>query len=190
MIDQAVNFLKSELNTYLAGKTGESENVEITALIDSNGSAVNLSNKVGATLVNVEEERMFRSQAPQIINNGGTFTMVNPELKLNLYLLFTAHNSIHKEALTLLSYVVQCFQVRNSFDNQRSPQLGESIEKLMVDLYSLNFEQQNQLWASLGAKYLPSVLYKVRMLIINEKQAGQIGQSIGQLNNTFAGGRE
>ncbi|TND09732.1 MAG: hypothetical protein FD123_856 [Bacteroidetes bacterium] len=191
MIDRAVSFLKDELNTYIASKRVESDNVEITALNDyTTGSAVNIPDKIGMTVVNVEEERMFRSQAPQTINNNGTFTMANPPLKVNIYILFTAHNPLHKEALTILSYVMQCFQVRNAFDNQRSPQLGESIERLMVDMYSLNFEQQNQLWASLGAKYLPSVLYKVRMLIINEKQAGQVTPGIGQLNNMFSGGRE
>ena len=28
--------------------------------------------------------------------------------------------------------------------------------------------QQNHLWGALGAKYLPSVIYKVRMIVIQE----------------------
>ena len=40
------------------------------------------------------------------------------------------------------------------------------IEKLIVEMISLTFEQQNHMWGTLGAKYLPSVLYKVRMLVV------------------------
>ena len=42
------------------------------------------------------------------------------------------------------------------------------IERLVVELYSLNLEQQNHLWGYLGGKYLPSVVYKVRLVRIQE----------------------
>jgi hypothetical protein len=48
--------------------------------------------------------------------------------------------------------------------------MPSGIEKLVVELHQLNFEQQNNLWAVLGAKYLPSVLYKVRAISIQEGQ--------------------
>jgi hypothetical protein len=38
----------------------------------------------------------------------------------------------------------------------------------MVDLYTMNFEQVNHLWSTLGGKYLPSALYKVRQVTLNE----------------------
>ena len=40
-------------------------------------------------------------------------------------------------------------------------------------MYSLNFEEQNQLWGSLGAKYMPSVLFKIRTIgIVDIKSKG------------------
>jgi hypothetical protein len=48
------------------------------------------------------------------------------------------------------------------------PALDPRIQKLIVDLCTLNFEQINHLWSTLGGKYLPSVLYKVRQLTIDE----------------------
>jgi hypothetical protein len=98
-----------------------------------------------------------------------------------------ANHSDHREALVLLSYIVQFFQAKNVFDNQESPQLGEDIEKLVVDLYSLTFEQQNQMWASLGAKYLPSVVYRVRMVIVNEKQPLAVAPAVSGINTGYAG---
>jgi hypothetical protein len=35
-------------------------------------------------------------------------------------------------------------------------------------MYNLSFQEQNNLWGSMGAKYVPSVLYKVRMVTIDE----------------------
>ena len=37
-----------------------------------------------------------------------------------------------------------------------------------MELVSPTFEQQNHIWGGMGAKYLPSVLYKVRMLVYRE----------------------
>jgi hypothetical protein len=48
-------------------------------------------------------------------------------------------------------------------------------------MVSLNAEQINHLWAVLGGKYFPSVLYKVRMLTIEDDTPGQQGQFISEL---------
>jgi hypothetical protein len=44
------------------------------------------------------------------------------------------------------------------------PALDRSIEKLTTELQSLSYEQLNQIWAFIGGKQLPSVIYKVRMV--------------------------
>lgn len=57
-----------------------------------------------------------------------------------------------------LSFIISFFQNKNVFNHQNSPELDEKIEKIIVDLYTLNLEQQNHLWGALGAKYMPSVV--------------------------------
>ena len=39
---------------------------------------------------------------------------------------------------------------------------------MIVELYTLNFEQLNKLWRILNWKYIPSVVYKVRQITIDE----------------------
>ncbi|HEU4717589.1 MAG TPA: DUF4255 domain-containing protein [Bacteroidia bacterium] len=190
MVDKALYFLRQELNSYLKLKTGDDNKVTLTAIVDQSGRTVVPDNSIGMMAVNVEEERMYRSQAPQTVISNGQYAFANPELKLNIYVLFAGNHTDHREALVLLSYVIQFFQAKNVFDNQESPQLGDAIEKLIVDLFSLSFEQQNQLWASLGAKYMPSVVYRMRMLIINEKLATSVMPAITEIDNAFAGNRE
>jgi hypothetical protein len=189
MVDKALGFLQQELNTYLKIKTGDNNKVNLTAIVNQAGTAVIHDTSIGMMLVNIEEEKMYRTQAPQTVLVNGQYSLSNPELKLNLYVLFAANHTDHREALVLISHVVRFFQGKNVFDNQQSPQLG-NIEMLMADLHTLTFEQQNQLWASLGAKYMPSVVYKIRMLIIYEKVINTVQPVIGAIDNAFAENRE
>jgi len=50
------------------------------------------------------------------------------------------------------------------FTPSNTPSLDPKIEKLSVEMVNLSTEKLNNLWATLGAKYIPSVLYKLRML--------------------------
>jgi hypothetical protein len=42
------------------------------------------------------------------------------------------------------------------------------IRKLIVELFSYNFEQLYNFWSVVGTNYLPSVLYKVRLVRFQE----------------------
>ena len=73
------------------------------------------------------------------------------------------------DGLKVISFVTQFFQHQNVFTQENSPRLKENnIEELIFDLRTLSFQDLNNLWGVLGSKYMPSVLYKVRMLTINE----------------------
>jgi len=101
----------------------------------------------------------------------GTIQIIRPEVKLNLYLLFTAYfPSDYFEALKMLSLVIGFFQKRNTFNTSNSPGLDSKIKDMNLELYTLNMEQQNHLWGSLGAKYTPSVLYKMRLISISDDE--------------------
>ena len=91
-------------------------------------------------------------------------------IKLILYVLVSANFNDYKTSLQFLSGAIRFFQSKNVFNSQNTPALHASLEKLIVDLFTLGFEQQYHLWGSLGAKYLSSVLYRVRMVTIQEMQ--------------------
>ncbi len=75
-------------------------------------------------------------------------------------------------ALRRLSQAIVFFQGTSFFDRIKFPTFPPEIEKLTVELFSLSLEQQNQLWASLGAKYFPSVVYKLRLLVMDQNLFG------------------
>ncbi len=186
MIHDALSFLTGELNEYLKIKSNDPESTRIVlsnvAIRSGSDTGVGIpDNHLGISLINIEEERVLKEQRTSFTNTDGTTSHMNPELKLNLYVLISANyqdavasgSSIdYLEGLKQLSHVISFFQARSVFTKDNSPALADldsDIEKLVVELYSFNFEQLNNFWSVLGTPYLPSVLYKVRMISIQEK---------------------
>lgn len=168
MIDIALTFLRKELNSYLKRRKGASSHqVEFTLLTSNNGEGKDFN--LGMSLVNLEEERKIKDQRYFREDPQGNLQKVNPELKLNMYVLFTAKLEDHyDQALEYLSLIVQFFQANTYFNTQTHPAIDPNIQKLIAELYTMSFEQQNNLWGSLSTRYLPSVLYKIRLVAIQD----------------------
>ncbi|MBN1480898.1 DUF4255 domain-containing protein [candidate division KSB1 bacterium] len=188
MLDLALKFLKGEVADYLSNiKTVESDPkvfVELTRISDLSGHIVFKDDSIGLTLINIEEERVAKSQMATIKGPDDKIQHLNPEIKLNLYILFTANYSDYETGLKYLSGVVRCFQRKNAFAPINSPALDPSIQKLIVDLYTLDLEQQHHLWGLLGAKFMSSVMYKVRLITIQERLASDEQPPILEINST------
>jgi hypothetical protein len=56
------------------------------------------------------------------------------------------------------------------FDHQNTPELDSRIDKLMLDIENLGISDLSNLWGILGGKYMPSVLYRMRMVAIDSGQ--------------------
>lgn len=184
MIHTCLSFLTNELNEYLKLRTGSPtvERVFLTS-VATEGNGVVIPNKsVGVSLINIEEDRVYKDQKSTIINNHGNVERLNPEIKLNLYVLISANfqNNVEEdttddyvEGLKQLSWIISFFQAKNVFTPENSPKLVDfdpNLTKLVVELYSYSFEQLYNFWSVVGAKYLPSVLYKIRILTFQERE--------------------
>lgn len=179
MIDKALRFLTDEMNAYLDLQTGSNAGeplIVLTNVADSNGGWAIPSQKLGVSLINIEEEKVFKDQQTQFRNSNGDFEQYNPEIKLNLYMLVCANyvndnsSNHYEQGLMQLSRIIAFFQGKNVFTPDTSPAIDPALKKLIVELYSYSFEQQYNFWTILGAKYLPSVLYKVRLLAYQERR--------------------
>ena len=183
MIHTSLSFITNELNEYLKLKTGTPgvDRVFLTSVATESNGVVIPDKSVGVSLINIEEDRVIKDQQISVINNSGNVEYRNPEIKLNLYILISAnfqdkmeHDSSddYVEGLKQLSHIISFFQAKNVFTQSNSPALAtydSGIKKLVVELYSYSFEQLYNFWSVLGTHYLPSVLYKVREITIQEK---------------------
>ena len=142
----------------------------------------NIQNNLVMSLVCLEEEKSLRfAKTTTTITtpnpNDSRVITHHPIIFLNLYLLFSSHNTDYKESLNQLSAVVNFFQRQHIFTST-DINLPETLERIVFELYTTSFEQMNHLWGVLGGKYIPSVLYKVRILphsdIRLENGAGRI----------------
>jgi len=174
MIYHALEVLRSELSDYLKSlpelNISEPQVVELSNVAKEDGTIQIPNNSLGLSLVNIEEERTVRDVTPHRVNPDNSISHLNPELRLNLFILFTAHFGDYKTSLQFIGGLIRFFQKKAVFTPDNSPTMADGIERLVAELHPLNFEQQNNLWGALGAKYLPSVLYKVRAISIQEGQ--------------------
>ncbi|MCB9267868.1 MAG: DUF4255 domain-containing protein [Lewinellaceae bacterium] len=132
--------------------------------IDFKWEALNL------LMINLEEETTMRqADIFRQEKNGQSFPAL-PEIRLNLYLLFVANRSDYKTSMNHLSLVIRYFQSRRVFDHKNTPALPEEVEKLTVELITLPFAQQNEVWNALRTSYKPSILYKVRMVVFSQDE--------------------
>lgn len=173
IIQSVLKYLAGELNLRYDNLATPSQEDFIKigniARLESGTGASNadLQKKVVLSLVNISEEKTLKNN-PHYISRGEAKVKRNPTLYLNLYVLFSCADENYDTALGMISRVIAFFQEKYVFtlDNSLAPTAFPSdyVEKLILDIHSLSFEQMNHLWGILGGKYHPSVLYQVRLL--------------------------
>ncbi|MDZ8183659.1 MAG: DUF4255 domain-containing protein [Nostoc sp. ChiSLP02] len=179
MIEHVLSFLKEQLNTYIRVKTG-AQDFEVVFVNERNQKEVSFQNDAITTLlVNLEEDYTFRSGAAyeRIPNQGGN-PPKNPNIYLNLYILFAANFTDYRQSLQFLSLILKFFQSHRLFNQQNSPTLNSEIAKLTLELINLSFTEQREVWAGLGMSYMPSAIYKVRMVVLTDADTVELGSDV------------
>lgn len=189
MIDTAIAQLAGQLNQALKRQFMVGEDlVVVSHLHEQDGTvAPQVVNKVAAFLVNIEREA---------VPGGGNSSSAGllrqaqqaPPVHLNLMLMFAANfgGATYPEALKFLSATVQFFQGRPVFNHQNTPDLDPRIDKLTLEIENLGLSDLSNLWGVLGGTYLPSVLYRVRMVSLD---AGQLQAQLPRVSQPTVGVR-
>ena len=167
MLDIALQFLTDELNTYLLTRTGsDTVKAKLTKLVEDTGKYGFEQGSIGISVINIEEERTVKEHLPGYDYVNGRHVVKPPELRLNLHVMFAANLRLYEESLKYIAYILTFFQANPAFTPDGFPGLDARVEKLLLELQSLSYEQLNQIWAFVGGKQLPSVVYKVRMVVL------------------------
>lgn len=175
MINNALIFLKEQLNNYLRLKTNSSESRVVFLESSSTEQVIFPDNAVTLLLINLEEERTFKSGA---IYNGGSPSQPNPNLSLNLYTLFVCKFTDYNDSLKYLSLTIDFFNSYRVFESQKFPSLSPEIEKLATEMVNIPLHQQRDIWSVLKTSYSPSVLYKVRMIVFRDGESIDLSSQI------------
>lgn len=182
MLDVVLDFLVKNVNSWLALRgSPDFGQLELSSVVDDTGKWTITKDRIGLALINIEEERVLRSQLPETALIGGQQIALQPDLKLNLHLLFAAYFTRYDQALKYLSFVLTYFQSHSLFKQDEYPGLDSRVERLSIELQPLAFDQLNQIWAFVGAKQLPSAIYKVRMVALQDRETPVIATPITQI---------
>jgi len=168
MINSAILHITNYLNQYLKRTFDLNEDiVALSNIVEQDGTvATNVTNKLVVCLVNIEKDSTPVNLSKRGMMPSDKAVMGYPPVHLNLYLMFAAHFSgnNYSEALKFLSHTISFFQRNPVFDHQNTPDLDRRIHQLALDIENLDTKDLSSLWSILSGKYLPSILYKVRML--------------------------
>ncbi|WP_339705355.1 DUF4255 domain-containing protein [uncultured Kriegella sp.] len=188
MIYKVLQVITEEVNSYFEGNPVSLEN--IATVMDSDGSDnQNTATDIVLSLLNMQEEFAMKN-IPNNYTNGTTVEYKNHRVNLNLYVLFSATNSIYIEALKGISKIIEFFQGKNVFTQANSNFLreGEMLDvgdfRFSIALYTPTFEELNFIWGTLGGKQYPSVLYKISLIELERNDViVESGSLITEIDN-------
>jgi hypothetical protein len=173
MINKALQFTCDSLDQFLKNRFSLDERkVILNNLIGSDGSIPTVNqNKVVISLINVEKEttKAFNVRNHQLSN--GSYVNVNPAERFNLDILVSANFDDYSETLKFLNAVILFFQVNTALTVNSSSAIPKGLDKLEYDIEKLTYQEMHSLWTAMGAKYQPSVIYKMRLLTIQGFEA-------------------
>lgn len=188
MLDIALKFLADELNAHLERRLGAAGagKALVTALVDDSGKWLLPEGRLGLTLVALDEERTLREQLPQRTLINGNQVDLPPPLHLNLVVLLAARFNLYDQALGFLSQALTFFHAQPVYGPDTHAGLDPRIDKLTLEMLAYGPETLNQTWACLGAKYLPSALYRVRIVSLQDLEPAAVGRPIEHIHTAVA----
>jgi hypothetical protein len=168
MVTKTVSTIIDELNRHINHKYSTKESkVIVSNLIDQSGNIPEGNiDKIVCSLINMKVERMQQ-------NSGFTSSRMAvqiPPKVINLFFMFSsAHiEKNYLEGIELLSTVTNFFEGKSLFTTQNTPNLPSQIMKVSAEIFNPKLEHLSHLWQALGAKYMPSTIYQVRIYAASE----------------------
>ena len=176
MIGGVLTFLRQHLDAHLRTELGETQDDPSSdKIVFVDGDKFEpISFKLGAVselLINVEEERVLRE--PDLYarqSADGPPLRSQPDIRLFLYILFVARFKQYESAWEHLSKIIEHFQTVRVLDRETAPDLPAGIEKLVFELVTLNFAEQNEVWNALRITHHPSLLYRVKLVVYRDRE--------------------
>ncbi len=188
MIIDAMRLIQVALQRYIRSVEPQLEPAQVV-IIDNiataeelGGSNNQLNGHVVMSLVNLQEETTLKNGSNYRLENGRAVYQ-NPPVHLNLFILFSVLHNQHETALQLLSRVIEFFQSQREISPTATPGTGLIAPdvRVILDLYSLTFEQLNHLWGSLGGKQVPFALYRARLVALEAQKRQAEGPVITEV---------
>lgn len=178
MIDLALTLVCNRLNAHLSAVYSVQEDLVVLApLSDAEGRpTAETRNRLAMFMTNIAEDTIARS-SPKAARGlmGGT-----RPIHLDLYfMLASGHDpELYGEGLKLISTTLMFFQANPVMTPARMPDMPIGLSQLTFEIANMRAEEVSQMWGNLGGRYVPSVMFKMRSVMIDSGAVSQITQLI------------
>jgi|JI8StandDraft_2_1071088.scaffolds.fasta_scaffold06829_5 hypothetical protein len=167
MIGETLEQVALALNDYLQARFSQVGELAILSNITKPDGTPVIENMdtVALTLIHIQEERALQRATK--------FETGTAPVYINLYVLFSAHyteTGSYRQALDHLTGVIGFFQSNPVLTKQNVPTLPTRVEKLVPEFVNQEMQNAHFVWSMLGAKHAPSVMYKIRMIVVDDEQ--------------------
>lgn len=181
-ISNILSKLISKINIEIPSNVLDIEITNIATLENQADSDMSKS-PIILSIVNIEEDRTLKNQSvylKETNNNTNISRFKNPTQHLIFSILFSSYlqeSKFYLNGIEKLNLVINYFQQNNTFyyknddseliyylDFMSKTEVEKlNYSKITFETVSLNMEQLNQMWSYLGSKYMPSILFKMRL---------------------------
>lgn len=185
MLQKALEFTRDVLDQFLRRKFALTDKVVvINNVISPNGDIPQENqNKLVISLLNIEQETNKQFYGRNQRNQTGDFSDVNPEQRYNLDVLFSSNFQDYSETLKILNATLSFFQAYNTIDRGVFSNLPKGMNRLDFDIEQISYHQMHSLWSAMGAKYQPSIIYKLRLISVQSDQTIRVLPEIVSATN-------
>jgi hypothetical protein len=170
MIDRALRLLSDRLNGHLKGLYNVPDDlVAVSPLTDAEGKPADQArNRLALFVTNVSHDAMPRAAQRHGVSLSGSMRKQQP-VHLDIYVMLAAsfEPETYAEGLKLLSSAMRYFQGHPLMTPQTHPEMPNGLAQLTLEISNLNNDALGQLWGNLGGRYVPSVQYKLRSVLID-----------------------
>jgi hypothetical protein len=169
VIDLTLKLIADRLNAHLSALFSVSEElVSIGPLSDAEGKpTAEARNRLTLFVTNIAHDTVPRNVSPRGALAGGQM----PPVHLDIYfMLASGHDpQIYSEGLKLISAALMFFQANPVMTPRTAPEMPAGLTQLSIEIANLQAQEVGQLWGNLGGRYVPSVMFKVRSVMIDAR---------------------
>lgn len=180
MLETVTLFIKQKLDQHLVNLFSLEESIAVlNHLATQDGSAPPKNqNKMVITVINLDYDTNKPFYGGRQPGSDNQVVRFNPGYTFNIDLLFTASFDDYEESLKFLNATIGFFQSNISITRKTAPDLPSGVHALRFDILNSTLWEIHNLWSAIGAKYQPSVIYKVRHINV---QQGKINLTVPQV---------
>jgi hypothetical protein len=169
VIDLTLKLIADRLNAHLSALFSVSEDlVAIGPLSDAEGKPTAESrNRLTIFVTNIAHDTVPRSGSGRATLSERMAAPVHLDI---YFMLASGHDpEIYGEGLKLISAALMFFQAHPVMTPRTIPEMPAGLSQISIEISNLKAEEIGQLWGNLGGRYVPSVMFKVRSVMIDAR---------------------